>query len=174
MTLRWLPLTGDPNTDGTNSFCLHKTYFGIACSTVHLWTKHPLTIIHCQFAAVIIWDSNALTVLFAISPYMQFYLFAGFANMSEHRSQESYGNIHHVHRCGLFSTLNSGLDKLEKITCSSVLLLQLFLLHQACSSISNTGKIFIVSFSLVGLCYFFDSLSHFINKVLKYKHQPST
>lgn len=86
MTLRWLPLNGDPNTDGTNSFCLHKTYFGIACSTVHLWTRHPLTIIHCQFAAVIIWDSNALTVLFAISPYMQFYLFAGFANVSEHRS----------------------------------------------------------------------------------------
>lgn len=153
MTLRWLPLTGDPNTDGTNSFCLHKTYFGIACSTVHLWTKHPLTIIHCQFAAVIIWDSNTLTVLFAISPYMQFYLFAGFANVSEHRSQESYGNRHHVHRGGLFSTLNTKLYKLEKRKCSSVLLFQVFLLHQACSSISNNGMIFIVSFSTWSLLF---------------------
>lgn len=102
-------------TDGTNSFCIHETYFGVARSPAHLWTSHPLTIIHCQFAAVLFRDSNALTDLFSFSPYVQFCIFAGFANVSEHRSPREFktwevtlhtGICIAIYHCRVFFTLS--------------------------------------------------------------------
>lgn len=94
--------------------CIHETYFGIARSPAHLWTSHPLTIIHCQFVAVLIRGSNAVTGLFSFSSGMQFCIFAGCANVSEHRSPKELktsefilhiGICIAVYDCKLFFTL---------------------------------------------------------------------